>query len=142
MPNTHYFAISDENRTGIFNYLIKKIKNDPLYLSHLGDIDVERAAERELSQNVDAKSLDAWCKKYLNEKQFRALRAAIRKRDSRKLGRYVNLEIDKDTYSNLNDLAVAAGVPLKDYVSHLINESYKAVKPPVAKLSGKGKSRM
>lgn len=79
------FKITDDNQISAFNYLHNKLRNDSTYLAHINDIDTERCAENELSNaTVSHDALDAWCRKYLTSKQFMALRAALRKRQSRR----------------------------------------------------------
>ena len=127
------FSINNENKLNAFTYISNKIKNDSTYLSHLNDIDEEKLAGSQLVDVYqDCNALDNWCRKYLTEKQFNALRAALRKRQSRKTKDNTAIELDRETYSDLNDLAAASGMTLKSYLTMLIEDKYNEIKPPVA----------
>ena len=76
--------------------------------------------------------LNNWCKKYLQDKQLNSLRAALRKKRSRRKKDVLSIELDRDIYSDLKDLAAAEDMTLKDYLAMLIQDRYHEVKPPVA----------
>jgi hypothetical protein len=129
------FKISEKDKSSAQQYLDKKLKNDLDYLLHLSDLIKERLATKELRECKTAESLNKWCEAYLSDKQFTALRASLRKKSSRKLKPTFNLEIDKEAYYNLNDLAVHANMKVKDYLIAIIQKEYVEVKPPAVKLS-------
>ena len=142
------FTINDENKIHAYNYLSNKLKNDSYYLNHLDDLGLDNSykAAKALNQTYKdgkliAESLDAWCKKHLTDKQFNALRAALRKRLSRRTNDNTAIELGKATYSDLNDLAAAEGMNLKDYLAMLIEDKHKEVNPPVAYQASKRRSQ-
>lgn len=129
------FRISEKDQSSAQLYLGKKLKNDIGYLMHLSDLNIERAAAKELYECNTAESLNKWCEAYLSDKQFSALRASLRKKSSRVLKPTFNLEIDKQEYYNLNDLAAHANMKVKDYLIAIIKKEYFEIKPPAVKLS-------
>ena len=129
------FKINEKDRISALLYLDRKLKNNTDYLMHLSDLKKEREAIKELHGCDNAELLDRWCKAYLSEKQFSALRALLRKKSSRALKPTVNLEINKQEYYNLNDLAAHTNMNVKDYLIALVKSKHAEINPPAAKLS-------
>mgnify|MGYP000675188041 CR=1 FL=1 len=131
------FAITAENKTQAYTYLDNKMRSDLSYLCSLNDLELEQIAFEHFKGTYTdgvlyANLLDQWCRKYLTEKQFQALRAAIRKRKSRKANDNTSIELEKSVYSDLNDLAAAEGMNIKEYLTSLIKDKHSEVNPPVA----------
>jgi len=131
------FSITNENQKDAWAYISNKLKNDPnyLYFDDLGKEDEAKDTFRAIRFNEDltAEKLNNWCKKYLQDKQLNSLRAALRKKRSRRKKDVLSIELDRDVYSDLKDLAAAEDMTLKDYLAMLIQDRYHEVKPPVAK---------
>lgn len=130
------FSITTENNKDAWTYIFNKLQNDSNYLifDDLKKEDEAKALFRSINFNDEsaAKELDTWCKNYLQDKQLKSLRAALRKKRSRRNKDVLSIELDGDVYSDLKDLAVAKDMTLKDYVAMLIRDRYHEVKPPVA----------
>ncbi|MDY6975714.1 MAG: hypothetical protein SVW51_05710 [Pseudomonadota bacterium] len=130
------FSITTENNKDARTYIFNKLQNDPNYLNFddLKKEDEAKALFRSINFNDEsaAKELDTWCKNYLQDKQLNSLRAALRKKSSRRNKDVLSIELDRDVYSDLNDLAAAEDMTLKDYLAMLIQDRYHEVKPPVA----------
>lgn len=130
------FSITTENKKDAWAYIFNKLQNDSTYLifDDLKKEDEAKALFRSINFNDEsaAKELDTWCKNYLQDKQLNSLRAALRKKSSRRNKDVLSIELDRDVYSDLNDLAAAEDMTLKDYLAMLIQDRYHEVKPPVA----------
>lgn len=146
------FSITDENKADALFYISSKLTNDPLYLDHLWEIggDKDKLAEKSFralwpgsrsAKEVVAADLDAWCKANLTDKQFNTMRLALRKKASRRRHSVESLEIDRDIYMNLNDLAAAADMSMKDYLTMLIKERHDKENPPFAHRASKRRSK-
>ncbi|GGF14963.1 hypothetical protein GCM10008027_44710 [Pseudoalteromonas gelatinilytica] len=133
------FSITTENKKDAWAYIFNKLQNDSTYLifDDLKKEDKAKALFRSINFNDEsaAKELDTWCKNYLQDKQLNSLRAALRKKSSRRNKDVLSIELDRDVYSDLNDLAAAEDMTLKDYLAMLIQDRYHEVKPPVANRS-------
>lgn len=130
------FSITTENKKDAGAYIFNKLQNDSAYLifDDLKKEDEVKALFRSINFNDEsaAKELDTWCKNYLQDKQVNSLRAALRKKRSRRNKDVLSIELDRDVYSDLKDLAAAEDMTLKDYLAMLIQDRYHEVKPPVA----------
>tara|TARA_R110002060_G_scaffold41547_1_gene53071 strand:- start:4409 stop:4828 length:420 start_codon:yes stop_codon:yes gene_type:complete len=118
------FTITDENKAHTWSYIQSKLKNDPFYFAHIEDYEHEKlitSAFLAIKQDDSlATNLDSWCKKYLNEKQLNALRAALRKKKSRRKQASFTVELPRETYLDLKYLAVAEDMNIKSYLVMLI----------------------
>jgi hypothetical protein len=121
------FKINNQDITNALLYLGKKLNNDTTYLMHLNDLQKEKVAKNELHNSDSDDLLALWCKTYLTDSQFSALRASLRKKSSRTLKPTINLEINKDVYNKLNDLSAQSDMNVKDYLVKLINDKYKDI---------------
>ena len=131
------FNITDENKMIAWSYINRKILNDPVYFFHDNDLDKEKEATGlfrsiKLDDLMMTKNLEEWCKKFLLEKQFTALRASLRKQESRRKQRYFAVELINDSYNELNDLARNEGTTIKEYLAKLVKREYVEIKPPLA----------
>jgi|TARA_B110000240_G_C13448709_1_gene431539 hypothetical protein len=131
------FNITDENKMIAWSYINRKILNDPAYFFHNNDPDKEREATRlfraiKIDDPIMTKNLEKWCQTFLLENQFTALRASLRKKESRLKQRYFTVELISDSYNELNDLAKNDGISIKEYLARLVKREYQIIKPPVA----------
>ena len=131
------FNITDENKMIAWSYINRKILNDPAYFFHDNDLDKEREAIRlfraiKVDDLMMTKNLEQWCLRFLLEKQFTALRASLRKKESRLKQRYFTVELISDSHNELIDLARNDGTTIKEYLAKLVNKEYAEIKPPVA----------
>ncbi len=139
------FSITDENKRDAWWYIDRKLTAEVMYLEHLYNLDngyeKEKAAKQAFrklwpsngsASEMVAADVDAWCKANLTDKQFNSMRLALRKKASRRKNEVDSIEIDHKAYSNLNDLAAAADMSMKDYLTMLINERHEKEDPPVA----------
>lgn len=130
------FSITPNNQRDVWSYIYNKLQNDSTYLS-FDDYKKEDDAKAlfssiRLDDDSAAKDLDAWCKNFLQDKQINSLRCALRKKLSRRNRDTLTKELDRDVYSDLNDLAAAKDMTLKDYLAVLIRDRYQVAQPPVA----------
>jgi macrodomain Ter protein organizer (MatP/YcbG family) len=119
------FTITDENKIHAWSYIQSKLKNEPFYFAHIEDYEQEKIITSSfisIKQNDSlATNLDSWCKKHLNEKQLNALRAALRKKKSRKKHASFSVELPRETYLDLKYLAAGEDMNIKDYLVMLID---------------------
>jgi hypothetical protein len=119
------FTITDENKVHARSYFQSKLKNDLSYFAYIEDHKHEKIITSSfLSIKEDdslATNLDSWCKKYLNEKQLNALRAALRKKKSRQKQASSSVELPRKTYLDLKYLAAREDMNIKDYLVMLID---------------------
>ncbi|WP_018694484.1 hypothetical protein [Algicola sagamiensis] len=132
------FAITDDIAVGCFQYLSKKVKTDPSFLSHLSHEETEQAhhafdAARDVLLYHDqlAELLHAWFYTFLTAKQQTAMKASLRKKRQRSRNDYVSMEIDKDIYWKLSHLAEQEGITIKDYLEQIISDTYAQQRPSV-----------
>lgn len=129
-------SITPDNQKDVWTYIYNKLQNDSSYLT-FDDCNKEDNAKtlfRSIKLSDDSASMDlnAWCKNFLQDKQISSLRSALRKKSSRRNRDTLTIELDREVYSDLNDLAAADDITLKDYLSALIQDRYQVVQPPVA----------
>jgi macrodomain Ter protein organizer (MatP/YcbG family) len=131
------FAITDENKVHTWSYIQSKLKNDPFYFAHIEDYEHEKlitSAFLAIKQDDSlATNLDSWCKKHLNEKQLNALRAALRKKKSRRKQTSFTVELPREIYFDLKYLAAAEDMNIKDFLLMLIDIRNKEASPSSAK---------
>jgi macrodomain Ter protein organizer (MatP/YcbG family) len=130
------FSITPDNQRDVWTYIYNKLQNDSTYLT-FDDCKKEDNAKAlfrsiKLSDDSATNDLDTWCKTFLQDKQISSLRSALRKKSSRRNRDTLTIELDRDVYSDLNDLAAANDSTLKDYLAALIQDRYHDVQPPVA----------
>jgi macrodomain Ter protein organizer (MatP/YcbG family) len=135
------FSITDENNVHAWSYIHSKFKNEPFYFAHIEDYEQEKFITSSfLSIKQDdslATNLDSWCKKHLNENQLNALRAALRKKKSRRKHASFSVELPRETYLDLKYLAAAEDKNIKDYLVMLIDMRNKEACPSSAKSQNK-----
>jgi macrodomain Ter protein organizer (MatP/YcbG family) len=128
------FTITDENKLHVWSYIQSKLKNEPFYFAHIEDYEEEKfitSAFLAITQDDSlATNLNSWCKKHLNEKQLNALRAALRKKKSRRKNASFSVELPRETYLDLKYLAAAEDMNIKDYLVMLIDIRNKAAHRP------------
>ena len=133
------FSITPDNQKDVWIYIYNKLQNDSSYLT-FDDCKKEDNAKAlfrsiKLSDDSATNDLDTLCKTFLQDKQISSLRSALRKKSSRRNRDTLTIELDRDVYSDLNDLAAADDTTLKDYLAALIQDRYQVVQPPVAVLA-------
>ncbi|PKG99384.1 hypothetical protein [Paraglaciecola sp. MB-3u-78] len=128
------FTITDENKVHAWSYIQSKLKNDPFYFAHVEYYELKKIITSSfISIKQDdslATNLDSWCKKHLNEKQLNVLRAALRKKKSRRKHASFSVELPRETYLDLKYLAAAEDMNIKDYLVMLIDIRSKEACPP------------
>ena len=119
------YTITDENKVHAWSYIHSKLKNEPFYLAHIEDHKQEKIITSSfftmMQDDSLATNLDSWCKKHLNEKQLNALRAALRKKKSRRKHASYSVELPREKYLDLKYLAAAEDMNIKDYLVMLID---------------------
>ena len=138
------FSITPDNQKDVWIYIYNKLQNDSSYLT-FDDCKKEDNAKAlfrsiKLSDDSATNDLDTWCKTFLQDKQISSLRSALRKKSSRRNRDTLTIELDREVYSDLNDLAAAKDKTLKDYLAVLIQDRYHVVQPPVAESAKRRKN--
>jgi macrodomain Ter protein organizer (MatP/YcbG family) len=131
------FTITDENKLHVWSYIQSKLKNEPFYFAHIEDYKHEKFITSSfISIKQDdslATNLESWCKKHLNVKQLNALRAALRKKKSRRKNASFSVELPRETYLDLKYLAADEDMNIKDYLVMLIDIRNKEAGPSSVK---------
>jgi hypothetical protein len=112
------YCLSQDDLTAVRAYLQRKLATQPFWLDNL-------QAEGEWDQaKRDPLTLQHWCERWLDEDQWRALKAAVRAARKRRRDRTgprtppVNVTLSRRAWLILSELARHEGLTLSEWLIH------------------------